>query len=221
MKLCYFQEDNNQEVSRLRVEHEDSVAHLELTLTALQARLSQVGACRRVDVKDTAVSAGDEVLPKSFRTVCVQTDRETFVKNPADEEAAGNLKQPKVTPKKLDLASIRLSLAGQRDDALASSLSHDLLPDMPELPTPKADSPPPPPSPCVSTPQKYTQPSNGPPAIPVPPPPPLPPSAVAPPPPPPPGGSFMVDRPPRKAAVEPTRPMKPLYWNRIQIQDNK
>lgn len=30
----------------------------------------------------------------------------------------------------------------------------------------------------------------------------------------------MVDKPLRKLAVEPARPMKPLYWTRIQIQDN-
>lgn len=30
-----------------------------------------------------------------------------------------------------------------------------------------------------------------------------------------------LDRAPRKPAVEPACPMKPLYWTRIQIQDNK
>ncbi|TMS11985.1 Formin [Larimichthys crocea] len=33
-------------------------------------------------------------------------------------------------------------------------------------------------------------------------------------------GALTVDKPPRKPAVEPSRPMRPLYWTRIQIQDN-
>uniref|UniRef100_H3DJ92 Formin 1 n=1 Tax=Tetraodon nigroviridis TaxID=99883 RepID=H3DJ92_TETNG len=53
-----------------------------------------------------------------------------------------------------------------------------------------------------------------------PPPPPPPPGCG--PPPPPPMGSFgqKPENPPRKPTIEPNCPMKPLYWTRIQIQDN-
>ncbi|CAG5911964.1 unnamed protein product, partial [Menidia menidia] len=82
---------------------------------------------------------------------------------------------------------------------------------------------------------------------PPPPPPPPPPSSGGPPPPPPPPGAGCVppgltgalghlppplplglyslgltqEKPPRKAAVEPPRPMKPLYWTRIQLHTKK
>ncbi|GLD49663.1 formin-like protein [Lates japonicus] len=146
-ELEKLQEDYGQELSRLRVENEDNVARLEFTLAELQVKLSQAGTHRRGELRDVAVST--DCLQKSFRTVCVQTDRETFVKTPEDGEGAGRTctspQQQRVTPKKLDLASISLSLAG---------------------------------------------------------------------------GGFLLDKPPRKPAVEPSQPMKPLYWTRIQIQDN-
>lgn len=31
----------------------------------------------------------------------------------------------------------------------------------------------------------------------------------------------MQEKAPRKPTIEPACPMKPLYWTRIQIQDNK
>ncbi|XP_032399519.1 formin [Etheostoma spectabile] len=288
----YRSEEFGQELSRLRVENEDNVARLELTLAELQAELSQFGTRQRGECKDVAVSTGDDFLNKSFRTVCIQTDRETFVKIPEDGEGAGRAytspQQQKVTPKKLDLASISLSLAGQRDDTL-SSPSYD--PPSQTLPPPGTIQPPseqppapsqttntdslplPPPPPCLSFPLNHMQPSNGlPPPPPTPPPPPpsmpgfipppppppsmpgfippppppssmpgfippppppssmpgfIPPPPPPPsmpglmplPPPPPPVGGFSFEVPPRKPTVEPSRPMKPLYWTRIQIQD--
>ncbi|XP_051265962.1 formin isoform X2 [Dicentrarchus labrax] len=236
-ELEKLQEDYGQELSRLRVENEDNVARLEFALTELQAKLSQVGTRPRGELKDVAVSTGDDFLHKSFRTVCIQTDRETFVKTPEEGEVTGRSctspLQQRVTPKKLDLASISLSLAGQRDDTLSSSSSLDPLPppgatlplserppapSQTTVPTETHNLPPPPPPPCLSSPLNHMQPSNGPPPPPPPPPPFTP--GLAPPPPPPPGGSLMADKPPRKPAVEPSRPMKPLYWTRIQIQDN-
>ncbi|KAA8583009.1 hypothetical protein FQN60_015555 [Etheostoma spectabile] len=136
------------------VENEDNVARLELTLAELQAELSQFGTRQRGECKDVAVSTGDDFLNKSFRTVCIQTDRETFVKIPEDGEGAGRAytspQQQKVTPKKLDLASISLSLAGQRDDTL-SSPSYD--PPSQTLPPPGTIQPPSeqPPAPSQTT----------------------------------------------------------------------
>ncbi|XP_035851223.1 formin isoform X2 [Sander lucioperca] len=341
-ELEKLQEDFGQELSRLRLENKDNVAHLELTLAELQAELSQGGTRQRGECKDVAVSTGDDFLNKSFRTVCIQTDRETFVKTPEDGEGAGRAytspQQQKLTPKKLDLASISLSLAGQRDDTL-SSPSYDPpsqtlpptgtmqppseQPPAPSQTTKTGNLPLPPPPPCLSSPLNHMQPSNGPPPPPppppsmpglmpspppppsmpglmpppppppsmpglmpppppppsvpglmpppppppsmpglmpppppppsvpglmpppppppsvpglmpppppppsmpglMPPPPPPPPSVpgLAPPPPPPPVGGFNVEVPPRKPTVQPSRPMKPLYWTRIQIQDKK
>ncbi|XP_045917057.1 formin isoform X2 [Micropterus dolomieu] len=239
-ELEKLQDDYGQELSRLRVESEDNVARLEFTLAKLQAELSQIGSRHRGELKDVAVSTGDDFLNKSFRTVCVQTDRETFVKTSEDGEGTGrpcaSPQQQKVTPKKLDLASIGLSLANQRDDTLSSSSlldppSQSLPPPGTTLPLseqPPAPSqtlptkteilppPPPPPPPCLSSPINHMQQSNDPP--PPPPPPSMP--GLAPPPPPPTGAGLVIDKPPRKPAVEPSQPMRPLYWTRIQIQDN-
>ncbi|XP_068564522.1 formin [Cebidichthys violaceus] len=214
-ELENLQEDFGQELSRLRVENENNVARL----AEQQAKLSQVGTRRRGELKDVAVSTEDNFVHKSFRTVCIQTDRETFVKTHEDGEDSGRVctspQQQKVTPKKLDLASISLSLAGQRDDT--SSSTHDApsrtlpppgatLPPSEQPPAPsqatKTDKlpPPPPPPPCLSSPLNHMQLSNGPPPpLPPPPPPPPPPSMpgfTPPPPPPPPSMSGFAPPPP-------------------------
>ncbi|KAK5852722.1 hypothetical protein PBY51_006568 [Eleginops maclovinus] len=249
-ELETLQEDFGRELSRLRVENEDNVARLESTVYELQAQLSQAGTRHHGELKDVAVSTGDDFLHKSFRTVCVQTDRETFVKTLEDGEGAARAgtspQQQRVTPKKLDLTSISLSLAGHRDDT--SSFSHDppslpppVQPPSEQPPAPSQTTkthnlppPPPPPPPCLSSPLNLMQNSHS--APPPPPPPPPPPSTPgsapppppppstpgsAPPPPPPPAWGFIVEKPPRKPTVEPSRPMKPLYWTRIQIKDSK
>lgn len=86
-------------------------------------------------------------------------------------------------------------------------------PPPPPLP-PSAGPPPPPPPPPL--PNVQTPPNSG-----GPPPPPPPPPGLAPPPPP--GLSFGLSSSssqcPRKPAIEPSCPMKPLYWTRIQIND--
>ncbi|KAF7656298.1 hypothetical protein LDENG_00043980 [Lucifuga dentata] len=177
----------------------------------------------------------------------LKTDRETFIKPPEEREdsrgASIGLQQQKVTPKKLDLASINLSLAGQKENASPSISSvppPNTLPPPESLPlsaeTPAAPAipqtilssslPPLPPLPGFPSALNQTTPSYGSlPPPPPPPPPPLPPPppsmpGLGPPPPSLPMGGVMAEKPPRKPAVEPSRPMKPLYWARFQIQDN-
>lgn len=190
-----LQEDYVQELTRLKEESEDHVARLEFAIIELQTELSQAETHRRGEVHDVAVSTGDDMSHKSFRTVCIQTDRETFVKTP-DNEGNMNIQQ-KVSPKKLDMDSISLSLS-------LESPSQALI-DPPQCTT--NITPPRPPCPSIC-------------------PPPLPPpgTGLCPPPPPPPpllgGGLISMDKPPRKSTVEPSQPMKPLYWTRIQVQEN-
>jgi len=123
------------------VEHEDNITHLEVTLAELQAKVSQVWTHCPGECRDVAVSTEDDSHHKSFRNVCIQTDRETFIKSPY-REVTGNPctspQQHKGSPKKLDLRSISLSLAGQRDDSLSSSSS----PLTSEQTPPPGDSPP-------------------------------------------------------------------------------
>ncbi|XP_026175334.1 formin isoform X1 [Mastacembelus armatus] len=237
-ELESLKEEYGQELSRLRVLNEDTVARLEVTLAELQAKITQGGTHHQGELRDVAVSTGDDFINKTFRTVCIQTDRETFVKTPEGEEGTGRAKSPqqqKLTPKKLDLTSISLSLTSQRDNTTSSSSS--TAPQFHKPPpagvslhlSEQPHTTPPLPATCPLPPASPVHSSNGPPPPPLPPPQPPPPPppppplsmpGLAPPPPPPPGGSFMLDKPPRKLVVEPSRPMKPLYWTRIQVQDN-
>ncbi|KAF1374981.1 hypothetical protein PFLUV_G00234670 [Perca fluviatilis] len=117
------------QIFQLRGEHAVSIAHLEGVIAKMQRDNGYNTSQDRGEVRDAAVSTADDLKPKTYRTVSIQTDRETFIKSP---EGCG------------------------------------------------------------------------------------------PPPPPPMGFSFdqKVEKAPRKLAIEPACPMKPLYWTRIQIQDN-
>ncbi|XP_064780780.1 uncharacterized protein LOC135505661 [Oncorhynchus masou masou] len=156
-----IQEDFGKQLRQVRGDNEERVFHLECNLARLQSDLALGAHHRRGDLRDVAVSTGDDLSQRTVHNVCVQTDRQTFIRTPEDEEGGVRL-GPQTTlnvPKRLGLASISLN-----------------------------NPPPPPPPPgCV--------------------------------PPPPPG--VLGDKPHRKPAVEPACPMKPLYWTRIQIQDNK
>ncbi|XP_077408298.1 formin [Vanacampus margaritifer] len=204
-----LQEDFSQELSQLKVENEVTVSRLERTLTQLQA---QFGALGRGELRDAGVSTQDDTFPhKDSRAVCIQTDREDFVKSDDDgKERDCTQNQHRVTPKKLDLASISSSLAGPREGGPpCPSVGHHapiniITPQILKSSLPPPLPPPPPPAQFMS-------------------------AAVPPPPPPPPSTISLVtssmppslSATPRKPVVEPSRPMKPLYWTRIHIEDNK
>ncbi|XP_035256943.1 formin [Anguilla anguilla] len=102
-------------------------------------------------------------------------------------------------------------------------------PPPPPLPGQAAGPPPPPPLPGLGPPPPPPLPGMGPPPPPPlpglgpPPPPPLP--GMGPLPPPLPVGMLGLtppqDKGPQKAAIEPPRPMRPLYWTRIQLHSKK
>ncbi|XP_030626785.1 formin [Chanos chanos] len=239
---------------RLRGENAEALSRLEATIAEMQREMVQ----SRPDLRDIGVSTEDHVSPKTFRTVYIQTDRDTFIK-PQENEEEGRGTHPSSqhnVPKKLPLTSISLSLTGKQD--LTQKQAPPLAPSLPLLnqpesisegapPPPSPPPPPPPPPPPLPPPppgstvfpdssqplkeQLPIIPVGLPPPAPPPPPmtgcgpPPPPPMPGCVPPPPPPGVGFIlnraVEKPPRKAVVEPACPMKPLYWTRIQIQDNK
>ncbi|XP_077566785.1 formin [Stigmatopora nigra] len=247
--LLQLKRECKEEVEKLQVsveiemlsvleENETTVSQLKLTLAELQSKLSKLGNLKRGELRDAAVSTQDDKFPhKAFRNVCIQTDRETFIKNDDDrhrKDCSPTLQQ-KVTPKKLDLASISINLAGRREEG-PTYQSEGV-----QTTTNTVNAPPPPPSssPILSHKQQIKAPPPPPPlpcpsqimtdkqTFKTPPPPPPAPfmSAVSPPPPPPPPftshltSTLLAD--PRKPVVEPSCPMKPLYWTRIQIEDNK
>lgn len=243
---------------RIRGEHAVITAKLEETIENLKYEIEHrwQGGCE--EMRDVCVSTNDDCPPKTFRNVCIQTDRETFLK-PCEGEGK-TTRSNQIIPKKLNISSLsQLSPPNDNKDTQVplqsaegmSSSQQKAPPPPPPPPLPVAIPPPPPlppglgplppappPPPANTGPPPPPPPppplSAGPP--PPPPPPPLPntptlPDSKGPPPapapqglaPPPPPGLFFGVGPssqcPRKPAIEPSCPMKPLYWTRIQISD--
>ncbi|XP_045917877.1 formin-1-like isoform X3 [Micropterus dolomieu] len=222
------------QIFQLRGEHAVSISHLEGVIAKMQRDRAYNTRQERGEVCDAAVSTADDPIPKTCRTVGIQTDRETFIKSP-EGDGSGLAQSPNQNvPKKLILDSIGLNLKAETAPGPPGP------PPPPPLPPGLSGPPPPPPPPPLPNnmgappppPQPPPLPGGGPPPPPPPPPPPGLPGAGPPPPPPPPPGcgppppppmggfSQKVDKAPRKPAIEPACPMKPLYWTRIQIQDN-
>ncbi|XP_063016572.1 formin-1 isoform X3 [Melospiza melodia melodia] len=251
-------------VFHIRGEHAVSTAQLEETIAHLKNELDNKLNRRNEKAKDIGVSTEDDNPPKAYRNVCIQTDRETFIK-PSEEENRA-VKNNQIVPKKLNISSLTHSISAQSEnkdnynvqssESVLSCQPKQMLPPPPPLPPPplpdsslSAVVPPPPPlpmGPASLTSQFGLGPPLPPPlsegcrnfqAPPPPPPPPLPglgppvppplPGSGLPPPPPPPGpglffnSTLSSNQGPRKPAIEPGRPMKPLYWTRIQLQDNR
>ncbi|XP_070776194.1 formin-like [Enoplosus armatus] len=228
------------QIFRLRGENAVSISHLEGVVAKMQRDRAYNAGQERGEVCDVAVSTTDEPIPKTCRTVGIQTDRETFIKSP-EGDGSGLAQSPgQNVPKKLNLDSVGLT---PPPPPLPPGLSGPPPPPPPPPPLPPGLSGPPPPPPPPPLPGHMAAPpppppppplaGGGPPPPPPPPPPPGLPGSGPPPPPPPPGcgppppppmGGFSlgqkVNQAPRKPAVEPACPMKPLYWTRIQIQDN-
>ncbi|KAL2082742.1 hypothetical protein ACEWY4_022560 [Coilia grayii] len=242
-----LQADFERQLFRIHVENDETVSRLEVALVNLQRDTGRHG-----NLRDACVSTEDDLSLKTFRTVCVQTDRDTFIKpDELEESRTVNQNSNHSIPKKLNLTSLNLGLAGKAEQTVAQKLPPPPPPTPPPLPlqsgsstlssspvspgdsiltttpvpllpgSPTASSgsqvpdrpsiPPPPPPPL---------PSCGPP--PAPPPPPPPDGGHLPPPPPPAAGFTLtssLDTHPRKPALEPSCPMKPLYWTRIQIHN--
>lgn len=229
------QSDFELQIFQLRGENAVSLSRLEEVIARMQKDRTYNTGQVRAEVCDAAVSTADDPIFKTSRTVSIQTDRETFIKS--TEVSGGGASPTQNIPKKLNLDTIEQNLKS----AAGPSAPPPPPPPPPLLPGLSGPPPPPPPPPPLPgnmgappPPPPPPLPGGGPPPPPPPPPPPGLPGAGPPPPPPPPGcgppppppmGGFSlgqkVDKGPRKPAVEPTCPMKPLYWNRIQIQDNK
>ncbi|KAM7155911.1 formin-1 isoform 2-T3 [Molossus nigricans] len=243
----------------IRGEHAVITARLEETIEGLRQQIEHRwrGGCE--EMRDACISTDDDCPPKTYRNVCIQTDRETFLK-PCEGDGK-TTRSNQIIPKKLNISSLsQLSPPNDNKDTHAplpsaegTSPSQEKASSLPAAPPAPAAIPPPPPLPPGLGPLPPAPPpppvSAGPPP---PPPPPLPPSAGPPPPPPPPplpsspalpssGGLPPAPTPPglvpppppglffgvspsssqcpRKPAIEPSCPMKPLYWTRIQISD--
>ncbi|NXF45633.1 FMN protein, partial [Oceanites oceanicus] len=258
-------------VFHIRGEHAVSTAQLEETIAHLKNELDNKLNRRNEKAKDIGVSTEDDNPPKTYRNVCIQTDRETFIK-PSEEENRA-VKNNQIVPKKLNISSLSHSISAQSENKDNVQSSESVLSCQPkQILPPPLPPPPPPPPPLPPPPPPPPLPDSSLPGL-VPPPPPLPtgltsltsqfgygpplPPALsegcrnfqAPPPPPPPllpglgppvppplpgsglppppGSGFFFNstlssnQGPRKPAIEPSRPMKPLYWTRIQLQGSR
>ncbi|XP_073408251.1 formin-1-like [Dendrobates tinctorius] len=238
------------EIFNVRGEQAVQSSRLEETIQRLREELENRLNKGKGEVKDACISTEDENPPKTFRSVYIQTDRDTFLK-PSDEEN----KTPKtnhIIPKKLNIPSLNQNLISPTETQelanilppppppLPFSVEGQFQPPLPPPPPPFPSAniiPPPPPLPGFGPPPPPPFPGSCPPPPPpfpgFGPPPPLP-GSGPPQPPPPPGsgpppppafGSFLGgflarEVPPRKPLIEPGCPMKPLYWTRIQLKTN-
>ncbi|XP_004609600.2 formin-1 isoform X2 [Sorex araneus] len=268
--ILHLKRKHKEEIESLQAQFELQTFHIRGEHAVITERLEEKienlkyeiehrwrGGCE--EMRDACISTVDDCSPKVYRNVCIQTDRETFLK-PCDSESK-TTRSNQIIPKKLNISSLsQLSPPSDNQDThvplpaaegISSSqqkasspppappLPATIPPPPPPLPGLEPVPPAPPPPPMCTVPPPPPPPplplSNGP--LPPPPPPPLPsssalpsnggpPPAPAPPglvPPPPPGLFFGAgsssSQGPRKPAIEPSCPMKPLYWTRIQISD--
>uniref|UniRef100_A0A8B9HD31 Formin 1 n=1 Tax=Astyanax mexicanus TaxID=7994 RepID=A0A8B9HD31_ASTMX len=142
-ELESLEADFKLQVFRLREDHTESVSKLQGFIAELKEQYKH----SHRDLRDVAVSTEDNATPRSFRTVCIQTDRETFIKPVEDAESNSALSPQPTVPKKLDIAYINLSLSGKKPV------------DKQEQP-PLLDQPPPPPLPPPPVPDQSEPASN-------------------------------------------------------------
>ncbi|XP_057209764.1 formin isoform X2 [Triplophysa rosa] len=217
---------------RTHEEHEEVLSKLGATIASLQEK-----RCKdhHKDLRDVAVSTEDHIRPRVFRSVCIQTDSETFIKS---DEVKGaqctRLDSQHSVSKNADLSLTKsLNFTGKENMVTPPPPPPALLQLELDSKVPPPPPPPTPPGPCAPTISPLlAQPLDVPGSIPPPPPPPPDMMCLPPPPPvlhsvplPPPGGAVFLSQVPdntlRKQSVEPVCPMKPLYWTRIQIQENR
>ncbi|XP_073465988.1 formin-1 isoform X3 [Aquarana catesbeiana] len=199
------------EIFNVRGEQAVQVTRLEETIQSLQEDLENRLNKGKGESCDACVSTEDENHPKNFRSVYIQTDRDTFLK--ASEEDNKIQKSNQIVPKKLNIPLLIQSLASpteSQESSLCVPLSPTSLSNsskvLPPPPLPSFGGPIPPPPPLlpgfVPLPPPLP-PGSGPPP-PPPPPPPLP--GSGPPPPPPLPGSGPPPPPPLPGSGPPPPP---------------
>ncbi|XP_077320869.1 formin-1 isoform X1 [Lithobates pipiens] len=200
------------EIFNVRGEQAVQVTRLEETIQSLREDLENWLNKGKGESCDACVSTEDENQPKNFRSVYIQTDRDTFLK--ASEEDNKIQKSNQIVPKKLNIPFLIQSLASPTESQESSlcvplsptSLSNSSrVPPPPPPPLPSFGGPTPPPLPGFVPLPPPLPPGSGPP--PPPPPPPLP--GSGPPPPPPLPGTGPPPPPPLPGSGPPPPPPLP------------
>ncbi|XP_076849254.1 formin [Brachyhypopomus gauderio] len=130
-ELETLEADYKLQLFRLREENGEYVAGLQAAL----AELKEETMHSHRDLCDVAVSTEDTIMARSVRNVCVQTDRDTFIRPEAGAVLIAGLCPQPYAPKKLDLTSIQLSLSGKQEPASKQG-QHPPPPPPPSLPGP-------------------------------------------------------------------------------------
>ncbi|KAM4013257.1 formin-1 isoform 3-T6 [Anomaloglossus baeobatrachus] len=210
------------EIFNVRGEQAVQSSRLEETIQSLREQLENRLNKGKGELKDACISTEDEKVPKTFRSVYIQTDRDTFLK-PSDENKTQ--KNNHIIPKKLNIPSFNQSLASPSEPHELSTILPPPPPPLPfsiggpfpppPPPLPGSGPPPPPPLPGSGPPPPPPLPGSGPPPPPPlpgsgpPPPPPLP--GSGPPPPPPLPGSGPPPPPPLPGSGPPPPPPLPGF----------
>ena len=137
-------------VFHIRGEHAVSTAQLEETIAHLKNELDNKLNRRNEEARDIGVSTEDDNPPKTYRNVCIQTDRETFIK-PSEEENRA-VKNNQIVPKKLNISSLTHSISTQGEnkdsydvpssESVLSCQPKQMLPPTPTTTTPTQTPPP-------------------------------------------------------------------------------
>ncbi|XP_051871174.1 formin [Pristis pectinata] len=233
-----LQQEFELKLFHIRGEHAEAISKLEETIAQLKNNLENKTREGKSETRDVSVSTADELVPKAFRNVCIQTDRETFIQ--LNQEDSRTPRSNLSIPGKLNLASLNLNgkashslqttneeaslssqiSASQASESQSAPSSSSLPPSdrsqglTTHLPGSGPPPPPPPPLPGSGPPPPPPLPGSGPPPPPPlpgsgpPPPPPLP--GSGPPPPPPLPGSGPPPPPPLPGSGPPPPPPLPF-----------
>ncbi|KAG9481021.1 hypothetical protein GDO78_010330 [Eleutherodactylus coqui] len=132
------------EIFNVRGEQAVQTSRLEETIKSLREELENRLNKGNGEVKDACISTEDEILPKTFRNVYIQTDRDTFLK-PCDENKTQ--KNTHTLPKKLNIPSLSQNLANSTETQEPSFI---VPPPPPPLPSSLGDQFQPPPAPPLA-----------------------------------------------------------------------
>ncbi|CAG5866317.1 unnamed protein product [Menidia menidia] len=189
-------------IFQLRGEHAVSLSNLEGLIAKLQKdRLYMTGQEHR-ELCDAAVSTADELAPKTCRTVGIQTDRETFIKTP-EADGSGLALSPSQNPLRATTTTTPPPPFARPYGIASTTPPSSFARSSRNAPTTTTTT-----SSTRMRPTTTTTSSTR-----------MGPTTST-------SSSWPtrkchnVEAALRKPAIEPACPMKPLYWTRIQIQDN-
>lgn len=106
-ELENLQQEFEFKLFHIRGEHAEAISEFEETIAQLKNNLENKTREGKSETRDVSVSTVDDLVPKTFRNVCIQTDRETFMH--LNQEDSRTSRSNLSIPGKLSLASLNLN----------------------------------------------------------------------------------------------------------------